>query len=339
MCGDTVTGSTATATDSGSNPSFDVFYSFTDTILQDVTLTLCNSAYDTYIRVFDDCPQTNEIAGNDDTCDVQSTVTFTAQPNVTYYIMIEGYDDDSGDYEMSVDCIPNVPAPGNDLCANATGLTLAATATGETTAGATDSTTGEDDDTTCQPYSFKSDVWYTFVAPLSGEVTIETETSGTSTEASIALYPNCGQLDAESLGCEVGDITGATLAVTGLTSGVTYYVRVWSDGVAAVPLRDSQRIEGTFNITASDTATLSTGDLDNDIAFSYYPNPVNTMLTLNSKKEISNVSVFNMLGQEIFRNVPNSLNVNVDMSNLEMGAYFVKVTMNNVTKTIRVIKE
>lgn len=338
-CGETVTGTTSDATDSGNNPSTDVFYSFADTVLQDVSLSLCNSDYDTFIRVFDDCPQSNQIAGNDDSVDClgnQSEVTFTAQPNVTYYIMIEGYDNEFGDFELTIDCIPNVPAPGNDLCANPTALTLAATVTGETTAGATDSTIGEDDDTDCQPYTFKSDVWYTFVAPSSGEVTVETATSGASTAASIALYPNCGQLDTESLGCVVGDTTGAILAVTGLVSGATYYIRVWSDGVAA---RNSQRIEGAFNIIVSDTVTLSTTDLDSDTAFSYYPNPVNTMLTLSSKKEISNVIVFNMIGQEVYTEIANSLKVNLDMSNLQSGAYFVKITMDNVTKTIRVIKE
>ena len=338
-CGETVTGSTANATDSGNNPSNDVFYSFTDTALQDVVLSLCNSTYDTFIRVFDDCPQSNQIAFNDvsNVCPSgQSEVTFTAQPNITYFIMIEGYNTDAGDYEMVVDCISNVPAPGNDLCANPTALTLAAPLTGETTAGATDSSTGEDDDTDCNPYTFKADVWYTFVAPLSGEVTIETTTSGTSTAASIALYPNCGQLDAEALGCDIGDATGASLVVTGLTSGVTYYIRVWSDGVVEASTR---RLEGTFDIIAFDPTALATTDFDSDTTFSYYPNPVHTMLTLNAKKEISNVSVFNMLGQEVYSKITNSLELDVDMSNLQTGAYFVKVTIGNVVKTIRVIKE
>ncbi len=338
-CGETVTGSTANATDSGNNPSNDVFYSFTGTALQDVVLSLCNSTYDTFIRVFDDCPQSNQIAFNDvsNVCPSgQSEVTFTAQPNITYFIMIEGYNTDVGDYEMVVACISNVPAPGNDLCANPTALTLAAPLTGETTAGATDSSTGEDDDTDCNPYTFKADVWYAFVAPLSGEVTIETTTSGTSTAASIALYPNCGQLDAEAIGCDIGDATGASLVVTGLTSGVTYYIRVWSDGVVEASTR---RLEGTFDIIAFDPTALATTDFDSDTTFCYHPNPVYTMLTLNAKKEISNVSVFNMLGQEVYSKTTNSLELDVDMSNLQTGAYFVKVTIGNVVKTIRVIKE
>ncbi|WP_452229243.1 T9SS type A sorting domain-containing protein [Lacinutrix sp. MEBiC02404] len=338
-CGETVTGSTINATDSGDNPSNDVFYSFTDTVLQDVVLSLCNSTYDTFIRVFDDCPQSNQIAFNDVSNDCpsgQSVVTFTAQPNITYYIMLEGNDMDAGEYEMIVNCIPNEPAPGNDLCANPTALILAATLTGETTAGATDSSTGEDDDTSCNPYTFKADVWYTFVAPLSGEVTIETTTSGTSTAASIALYPNCGQLDAEALGCDIGDATGASLVVTGLTSGVTYYIRAWSDGVAGLSRR---RLEGTFDIIAFDPTALAITDLDNDTSFSYYPNPVNATLILNANREISNVKVFNMIGQEVYNKITNSLELDVDMSNLQTGAYFVSVTIGDVTKTIRVIKE
>lgn len=85
-------------------------------------------------------------------------------------------------------------------------------------------------------------------------------------------------------------------------------------------------------------SSLSTQDFDNDSLFSYYPNPVNNTLSLQSQKEISNVSVFNMLGQEVFRNSPNTVNNDVDMSNLQSGAYFVKVTISGTTETIRVIK-
>ncbi|MBU2939038.1 T9SS type A sorting domain-containing protein [Lacinutrix sp. C3R15] len=46
-----------------------------------------------------------------------------------------------------------------------------------------------------------------------------------------------------------------------------------------------------------------------------------------------------MLGQEVILEKPNTMNSVLDMSTLQHGAYFVKVTIGNVTKTIRVIKE
>ena len=345
ICGETVTGSTVNATDSGNEISPDVFYSFTDTVLQDVTLSTCvNSDFDTIIRVFDDCPQTNQVAFNDQFCGNQSQVTFTAQPNTTYYIMIDGWDGyggapQSGDYQLDVTCVPNIPAPGNDLCSNPTALSLGVTLTGETTAGATDDSTSDLDDTTCDSFTFHSDVWYTFQAPLSEEANIATVITGTSDQANIAVYTSldCTQLDADSIGCSVGS-GGESLTLTGLTANATYYVRVWSDGVLPPAPPETGRVEGTFNITVSD-ATLSTSEIDNFQAFNYYPNPVKNELILESQNTIAKVRVFNLLGQVVITDTPNVTSKNIDMTQLQAGAYFVEVTIGNTTKTIRIIRE
>ncbi|WP_055442710.1 T9SS type A sorting domain-containing protein [Lacinutrix himadriensis] len=343
-CGETVIGSTTNATDTGNNPSNDVYYSFMSATLTDVNLSLCGSDYDTAFRVFDDCLQSNLIAFNDDSeaCSGnQSVLTFTAQPNITYFIMIEGYDDDSGDYEMVVDCITSVPSPGNDLCANPTSLNLGVTLTGQTTAGATDSTVGEDDDTECDSYTFKADVWYTFQGPASGQATIATVITDTSDEANVAVYSSldCSQLDVDIIACSAYN-GGETVALTGLVPAATYYVRVWSDGVAGppVPPITSGRFEGGFSITVTDS-TLSIPGIEDEQLFSYYPNPVKGLLNITAKKEMSKITVFNMLGQTVLTEIPNTTTRSLDMSNLQIGAYFVKVTIGNVTKTIRVIKE
>ena len=49
--------------------------------------------------------------------------------------------------------------------------------------------------------------------------------------------------------------------------------------------------------------------------------------------------MYNMLGQEVLRATPNTVDSDLDMSHLQNGTYFVKVTIANVTKTIRVIKQ
>ena len=84
--------------------------------------------------------------------------------------------------------------------------------------------------------------------------------------------------------------------------------------------------------------TLGVAKVEDEATFTYYPNPVNNNLTLSAQKEINNVSVYNMVGQEVFRNVPNAMTEVVDMSSLQAGAYFVKVTIGNATKTVKVIK-
>ncbi|WGD35550.1 T9SS type A sorting domain-containing protein [Olleya sp. YS] len=85
-------------------------------------------------------------------------------------------------------------------------------------------------------------------------------------------------------------------------------------------------------------ATLTVLDFNNDTLFTYYPNPVNDKLNLKSKNYISSVVVFNMLGQTVYKNSPNTLNSDVDMSNLKPGAYIIQVTVNETKKSIRIIK-
>ncbi|WP_179335421.1 T9SS-dependent choice-of-anchor J family protein [Winogradskyella costae] len=84
---------------------------------------------------------------------------------------------------------------------------------------------------------------------------------------------------------------------------------------------------------------LSVDDVINEAAFTYYPNPVNNTLTLNAQKSIENIVVYNMLGQQVLRTTPNNITNELDMSGLSIGTYFVKVTIESVTQTIRVIKQ
>lgn len=328
----------AAATNTGGNASADLWYVYSNPVLEDVTLTLCASAYDTFIRVYTDCPATTQIASNDDACGTRSVVTFTNDGTSTYYIMVEGYAANEGVFELSVTCDVNIPAPANDNCDASQALVIG-DATSGTTAGATDQSTGPDDDTTCDPFDFHADVWYSVTltgGPQNLTVTTTIPGGSTSTEAGLAIYPaECDFLDASSLGCAGADSpTGGSIVLTNVADG-TYYVRVWSDGVAA---RYNQRIEGDFEIIAT-TSALSTVEFENELAFTYYPNPVKNTLTLKGANAIQNVAIYNMLGQEVIRTSPNTLNSEVDMSNLQPGTYFVQVMVDNATKTIKVIKQ
>jgi hypothetical protein len=107
-CGDTVTGSTISANNSGGNAAGDVFYKFTGTgTVQQVTVSLCGSSYDTYLRIYSDCTLSNQIAFNDDSCGAQSELTFTSDGTSTYYIMVEGFSSNTGDFVLNVTCDDN----------------------------------------------------------------------------------------------------------------------------------------------------------------------------------------------------------------------------------------
>src|SRR5690606_34816535 len=122
-CGDTDSGSTVGATNSGGNDAGDVFYTFTGTGTEEmVTVSLCGSTYDTTVRVFSDCTLGTEIAFNDDAgagdCagTLQSEVTFLSDGTSTYVIMVEGYSSNVGNYEIAVSCAlpPSEPDYGCD---------------------------------------------------------------------------------------------------------------------------------------------------------------------------------------------------------------------------------
>jgi hypothetical protein len=84
---------------------------------------------------------------------------------------------------------------------------------------------------------------------------------------------------------------------------------------------------------------LSTISFENGRAFTFYPNPVDNKLTLVAGKRIENVTIYNILGAQILTTSPNSLTKDVDTSALTSGTYFVQVTVEGVTDTIKIIKQ
>ncbi len=70
-----------------------------------------------------------------------------------------------------------------------------------------------------------------------------------------------------------------------------------------------------------------------------YPNPVKDVLNLSLDKEITTVSVNNLLGQEVFTKTVNSNETSIDIADLAAGTYLVKVTSNNEVKTVKIVKE
>ncbi len=205
------------------------------------------------------------------------------------------------------------PLP-NDDCAGAIELTLGAQVSG-TTVGATDSGVGT---TVCDATGTGNDLWYSFVAPTSESITIAT------TAQFVVVYDSCGGTE---VGCgSDGDEVGS------LTDGVTYFVRVYNDGTV------TRAADGPFTLTVSET-TFSNGDFDSETGFTYYPNPVKNTLNLNAQQDITDVVMYNMLGQQVMKLAPNTVSTEVDMTNLNPGAYFVRVSINDTIQTIRIIKE
>ena len=222
--------------------------------------------------------------------------------------------------------------PSNDECAGAIALTpgnnFAVSAINVTNLGATNDALVP----SCQP-NVASNIWYTVVVPASGSISLETRsiTGSLFTDSVLVAYSGtCGTLTA--IGCDDDSSTDgffSLLNLTGRTPGEVIYISVSRFGGGA-------GANGAFQIAAFDgslaTTTFNAGN------FKAYPNPVKDKLNLSSEKNITNVSVFNLLGQEVMTKSAANL-TEIDMSQLHTGTYMVKVTADNQVKTIKVLKE
>ncbi|MDV6169968.1 T9SS type A sorting domain-containing protein [Flavobacterium sp. DG1-102-2] len=120
--------------------------------------------------------------------------------------------------------------------------------------------------------------------------------------------------------------TNPLAADTQLTQGATYY---------------ATQTVGTCESANALAVTVDVvlGDKGFDVkAFTFYPNPVKDVLNISYSSDITSVTVFNLLGQQVITLAPNSADVKLDMSALADAAYIVNVTAGNTVKTIKVIK-
>ena len=189
----------------------------------------------------------------------------------------------------------------------------------------------------CGAFNFATngkDVWYSVVVPASGSITIETSTTavgGAGMDTVVQVYSgSCNSLVA--VNCDDDGSPefafGLTkLSLTGQTPGATLLIRLFGYNGAT----------GSYSISAYD-ASLSGSTFDN-ASFTYYPNPVKSVLNLSYSQAITNVEVYNLLGQRMSANTLGTNQGQVDMSNLASGTYIVKVTSDNQVKSIKVIKE
>jgi len=70
-----------------------------------------------------------------------------------------------------------------------------------------------------------------------------------------------------------------------------------------------------------------------------YPNPLNNIFFLHFTEPISNVSIYNIIGQQVMFIENNSATLEIDMTKYAAGTYFVKVSAGTKTATLKVVKQ
>jgi hypothetical protein len=166
----------------------DRWFSYTATCSGSVTVDTCGSGYDTCLQAFDACGGTS-LACDDDGCGYPSSrIVFPVVQNNVYKIRLGGYAGFQGTTGINVTCTPSgVP---NDECINA--IALVAGPNGPfSNVGSSTSAPGWP----CGAGG--NDVWFSYVSPCCGTLTVDTCGSGYDTV--LQLFSSCGGL---SLGCD-----------------------------------------------------------------------------------------------------------------------------------------
>ncbi|WP_299557426.1 T9SS type A sorting domain-containing protein [Seonamhaeicola sp.] len=94
-----------------------------------------------------------------------------------------------------------------------------------------------------------------------------------------------------------------------------------------------------FDDVTWSSSTLSTkNDALDSSEFLVYPNPVRDMLKIRHSSGIEQVRVTNVLGKTVISVNVNSMDYELDLSVLNKGIYFVKVSTDNNFRTFKVLK-
>ena len=76
-------------------------------------------------------------------------------------------------------------------------------------------------------------------------------------------------------------------------------------------------------------------------ALKIYPNPISNYVTIETSMltQESVLTLLNLNGQELIKKTINNSITQLDMSSLENGVYFVKVTTNKAVEVKKIIKQ
>ena len=93
---------------------------------------------------------------------------------------------------------------------------------------------------------------------------------------------------------------------------------------------------GSFAVISAGDATLSVETLDGEMSISIFPNPTSSILNVSHDGDL-NISVYNMLGQEILETNEKQ----IDLSGFQKGTYILLVQNleSGNTTNFKIIKE
>jgi large repetitive protein len=113
-----------------------------------------------------------------------------------------------------------------------------------------------------------------------------------------------------------------------LVNGSTYYASQTISGIES-----TSRLPITVSLTPLANANFAFND------FRFFPNPVKNTLTISNATTINEVEITSVLGQNMLTKKVNDLQIEINLSELSNGIYFVKVKSEGEEKTFKIVKE
>ena len=244
-------------------------------------------------------------------------------------------------------CATAVPLSVNTVCNNTTGNNILATSSsileGEIVPDCADPLVNTP--------SQILDVWFTFVVPNSGNFVIETSNAGGMNDTVLSAYSgSCGNL--VELDCKDDSVIipnseyfrFSSIKLRNLTAGDIIYLRVWSYPAYTSDGLNYLNVQGAFNICVYED-DINRGGVFNQLNFSdiildYYPNPIKDVLNIKSNEQISNIFIYNVLGELVLNKEYSRplKSIELHTNSLSNGTYFVKTIYPKGSKTFKIIK-
>lgn len=326
-CDNQVSGTTIGATLSAENTCNtdgfgDVWYVFNPLVtgVYEFSLERLTTSPSTYYSIYEGT--CGALVEKTTACNSNSNQILTLDSSMSYYVMIQTSQVGDGvDFNLCVWQLPD--AAVNSDCSGAITFSESPDETGA------NKITGNLENAYFSPEgacsaTFES-VWYEFTPTLTGTYNFElTRLSGT---AYYTVYDsNVCSTNLDYLGGDINSCFESGTDSGPVVAGTTYLVSIQASSAA----------EFEFFAYPDATLNLDTNEFE---AFRFYPNPIENTLNIEANNSISNISVYNMIGQKVKEVAPNNLSTTLDMTELNQGVYFVNVTINGAQQTFKVIKK
>ncbi|MFT3795962.1 T9SS type A sorting domain-containing protein [Flavobacterium sp.] len=257
------------------------------------------------------------------------TLEFSTVAGTVYYINFghysSGNDEPEGVYTITI-TEHEPPQPiANDACADAIAITSFPYTNAQDATLATNN--GGFIVAGCSS-DMNDGAWYTFTGN-GNEITVEISNVD-GWDPQLDVYTgSCGTFTCAGSADDGGNSAGETVTVASV-AGTTYFINVGHYSGF------DDEAEGPYQINVS--SVLGTQSFAG-AGFKSYPNPVKDVLNVSYSKTINEVTVYNLLGQQVFAKSLNAKGGQINLSSLNTGNYIVKLTSDQEVQTLKILKQ